>query len=384
MVSAMSYLEAKHFMLHRDLASRNFLMASESCVKLADFGRARLVVDDCYQAPRKERICIKWASPEVLINSRYSSKSDVWAVGVVFWELFSWGERPYASLPGEQTAVYVVEGGRLDKPSECPPDLYQLMRNCWKENPQRRPTFTQLHEQLRIKSCAYSEHSFQPKRPNSLAVGSVNQLVTPSSSKPTTPSSAKFRLTYPAAKKSDKFTLQREAPDDRRNSFEPKLLVYRNRGGTSSSETSIASGNGFLDLERGEEDLSRGDRIRRSLRNLMKIKTKGRPGARLDIPGAKRCQDTLWWCHFAIIKYSWVSGVAAIMPTIKYSQDFGSHHDFYTPNLLSDPVIMWLGHSTDFTQLNWVCSGSTRNDSWKDSWKFIQICFWRVVSNRSL
>lgn len=281
-------------MLHRDLASRNFLVANESCVKLADFGRARLVTDDCYQAPRKERICIKWASPEVLIHSRYSSKSDVWAVGVVFWELFSWGERPYAFLPGEQTAVYVAEGGRLDRPSDCPPDLYQVMRNCWKENPQRRPTFAQLHEQIKVKSCAYSEHSFQPpKRPNSLAVGGVNQLVTPSSSKPTTPSSAKFRLTYPAAKKSDKFTLQRETSDDRRNSLEPKLLVYRNRGGTSSSETSIASGNGFLDLERGEEDLSRGDRIRRSLRNLMKIKTKGRPGARLDVPGVKRCQDTL-------------------------------------------------------------------------------------------
>jgi len=61
----MQYLESLHYLLHRDLAARNFLVSSERCIKLADFGRARFIVDDSYQADSIERISIKWASPEV-------------------------------------------------------------------------------------------------------------------------------------------------------------------------------------------------------------------------------------------------------------------------------------------------------------------------------
>lgn len=268
MVSAMMYLESLRFLLHRDLASRNFLLADDFCVKLADFGRARFVTDDWFEAPRKERICIKWAAPEVLIDSHYSTKSDVWAMGVVLWEVFSRAERPYAALPGEQTAIYVVEGGRLDRPHGCPLDIYQIMRRCWKDDLQDRPTFRELYTKLCNKSsicCAPTESSQSQKQST---VSDSCQVMSSISMTPCP--TAKLRLIHSNGKKANKLGSPKE--EDRRNSVEHRLLGYRNRTGTSSSEASIASGNGLLDVDR-EEDLTRSDRIRKSLRKLMKMTT---------------------------------------------------------------------------------------------------------------
>jgi len=57
-------LDSVHYVLHRDIAARNFLVTRQSTVKLADFGRARYVYDDDYEASSAELISIKWAAPE--------------------------------------------------------------------------------------------------------------------------------------------------------------------------------------------------------------------------------------------------------------------------------------------------------------------------------
>lgn len=79
----MSYLE-RHNYIHRDLAARNCLVGSENTVKVADFGLARYVLDDQYTSSGGTKFPIKWAPPEVLNYTRFSSKSDVWAYGKLF------------------------------------------------------------------------------------------------------------------------------------------------------------------------------------------------------------------------------------------------------------------------------------------------------------
>jgi serine/threonine protein kinase len=61
--------------------------AANVCVKLSDFSRARSVADDEYMGDRSEKIFVKWAAPEVLKEMRYSTKSDVWSLAIVFWEV---------------------------------------------------------------------------------------------------------------------------------------------------------------------------------------------------------------------------------------------------------------------------------------------------------
>ena len=161
MVSAMAYLESLRYILHRDVATRNFLVTDVKSIKLADFGRARFVNDDYYQAPRTEKISIKWAAPEVLTNFHYTTKSDVWALGVALWEVFTGGERPYESLSAEQTAVYVTEGGRLQKPAPCSDELCSILNDCWQHDLRDRPFPSELLQTMKSKRYVLSQPSVQ-------------------------------------------------------------------------------------------------------------------------------------------------------------------------------------------------------------------------------
>ena len=75
--SGMKYLESKKFVLHRDLAARNCLLDENCTVKIGDFGMSRWVMDDAYQAPKSEKIPIKWAAPEVSRDVKISLRQRV-------------------------------------------------------------------------------------------------------------------------------------------------------------------------------------------------------------------------------------------------------------------------------------------------------------------
>lgn len=144
---AAEYLETRRYVVHRNLCAQSFLVTDDRAIKLAGFDRARLVSkDDEYRGEKSEKVLVKWAAPEVLFDQRYSTRSDVWALGVVFWEIFSGGVRPYSLLSAEQAAVYVAEGGRLDRPHKMQTDLYTLIMQCWKQLPLERPSAAELHD----------------------------------------------------------------------------------------------------------------------------------------------------------------------------------------------------------------------------------------------
>lgn len=52
----MAYLETKNF-VHRDLRAANILVGEHNTVKVADFGLARLVEDDIYEASDRKLLC---------------------------------------------------------------------------------------------------------------------------------------------------------------------------------------------------------------------------------------------------------------------------------------------------------------------------------------
>jgi hypothetical protein len=82
----------------------------------------------------------------VLRDGRFSSASDVWAYGVVMWEVFANGARPYASMPSNALVRdRVLQGGRLEQPRGCSEHVYRLMLWCWSEHAAQRPTFAQVH-----------------------------------------------------------------------------------------------------------------------------------------------------------------------------------------------------------------------------------------------
>ena len=92
-----------------------------------------------------KKLPIKWMAIESLTRHQFSTQSDVWSFGILLWEIFSLGKVPYLGISGaEQLIGQLNNGYRLDKPEYASPEIAQLMVDCWKPEPNERPTFHQL------------------------------------------------------------------------------------------------------------------------------------------------------------------------------------------------------------------------------------------------
>ena len=149
--SGMEYLSSLNF-VHRDLAARNILVGEWNQVKIADFGMSRNLYDsDYYRVKGHAIVPIRWMATESFYG-RFSVKSDVWAFGVVVWEVFTMcAQRPYE----EMTDAELIQNARnaekrklLQKTEHCPDQVYQVLLQCWKSLPAERPNFTQLYDQF--------------------------------------------------------------------------------------------------------------------------------------------------------------------------------------------------------------------------------------------
>ena len=139
----MAYLEAQNY-IHRDLAARNILVGENLTCKVADFGLARVIDEDVYQAHVGAKFPIKWTAPEAALFSKFTIKSDVWSFGVLLMELITFGRMPYPGMTNPEVLAAVEKGYRMPCPESCPDKLYKIMMNCWNGSDLDRPTFETL------------------------------------------------------------------------------------------------------------------------------------------------------------------------------------------------------------------------------------------------
>ncbi|CAH1247467.1 RET [Branchiostoma lanceolatum] len=141
----MSFLSSKKI-LHRDLATRNVLVSADRTCKVSDFGFSR--EGDEYERTTKTRLPVRWMAPESLFHRKYTTKSDVWAFGVLLWEIVTLGATPYPGKSKREVMNGVQQGYRMDKPPHCDGKLYTLMLGCWDADPARRPEFRKIQRSL--------------------------------------------------------------------------------------------------------------------------------------------------------------------------------------------------------------------------------------------
>ncbi|KAL1395031.1 hypothetical protein pipiens_000335, partial [Culex pipiens pipiens] len=142
----MSYLEERR-LVHRDLAARNVLVQTPSCVKITDFGLAKLLDYDSdeYRAAGG-KMPIKWLALECIRHRVFTSKSDVWAFGVTIWELLTYGCRPYENVAAKDVPELIEIGHKLPQPDICSLDVYCILLSCWVLDADARPSFKTLSE----------------------------------------------------------------------------------------------------------------------------------------------------------------------------------------------------------------------------------------------
>ncbi|KAM8974766.1 serine/threonine-protein kinase B-raf isoform 1-T1 [Pelodytes ibericus] len=147
----MDYLHAKSI-IHRDLKSNNIFLHEDLTVKIGDFGLAT-VKSRWSGSHQFEQLSgsILWMAPEVIRmqdKNPYSFQSDVYAFGIVLYELMT-GQLPYSNINNRDQIIFMVGRGYLSPDlskirSNCPKAMKRLMADCLKKKRDERPLFPQI------------------------------------------------------------------------------------------------------------------------------------------------------------------------------------------------------------------------------------------------
>ncbi|KAG0266109.1 hypothetical protein DFQ27_000156 [Actinomortierella ambigua] len=132
--------------LHRDLKSANVLLTKHMEVKLADFGLAK-VRSLASAASIASQGTLRWVAPELLYASKpeYSTRSDVYALGVVMWEMAANCTRPFKDQENDAlVALSVSNGSRETFPADTPAEYRECAERCWHRDPARRPAASEV------------------------------------------------------------------------------------------------------------------------------------------------------------------------------------------------------------------------------------------------
>lgn len=164
-IEGMCYLHGEG-VIHKDLKPENILVDDNFHIKIADLGAASFktwnkLTKEEHNEQRKEDSLSKknngtlyYMAPEHLndINARPSEKSDVYSFAIVLWAIFA-SKEPYENATCEQQVIICIKSGNRpnvdDIIESCPEEIISLMKQCWEEDPEARPTFPDIEEQFR-------------------------------------------------------------------------------------------------------------------------------------------------------------------------------------------------------------------------------------------
>ena len=144
----------KNAIIHRDLKSQNLLVTRDYCVKVGDFGLSRF--NTASNGTTLGTLCgtMSHCAPEVFTGVKFSTKSDVYSLGMVLWELAErvasgkysapFKEYPFITL---DIQIIIQASQKHLRPTihkDVPERFAQLIRRCWDPDPDARPTTADL------------------------------------------------------------------------------------------------------------------------------------------------------------------------------------------------------------------------------------------------
>jgi eukaryotic-like serine/threonine-protein kinase len=142
-----------HGVTHGDLKTSNVIVARDGTVKILDFGlairRGPVRGSDDYDTTRRPESgsgvgTVPYMAPELLRGARADVHSDVWALGVMFFELLT-GARPFRGGTVYELAASILSDQPAELPQRLPATLRAIVRRCLAKEPANRyPTAREL------------------------------------------------------------------------------------------------------------------------------------------------------------------------------------------------------------------------------------------------
>ena len=172
---AMKYVHDSNI-LHRDLKSQNIFLMNDGRVKLGDFGIAK-VLDKTDDQAQTQIGTPYYLSPELCESSPYGRPSDIWALGIVLYEMMTL-ELPFQakSIPALIHKICSLEPSFAKAEAAYSPELVRLLKNILQKDPDKRPTVKEIARSAILKDFGNTalKGSIFKKVPFAVVTGSDN------------------------------------------------------------------------------------------------------------------------------------------------------------------------------------------------------------------